>query len=48
MIMNNPFCYEVNKQRTLGILDTKFNQMNERIGYEGTYNTLRLGKVAKK
>ena len=33
MIMKKSGCYALTKQRTLGILDTEFNQSNKRIGY---------------
>ena len=32
MIMKKKACYDVNKQRTIGILDTEFNQSNKRTG----------------
>ena len=37
----------VNKQRTLGILDTEFNQSNKRIGRDGMHNAIHLDKIAK-
>jgi len=47
MIMKKPNCYAVNKQRTLGILDTEFNQSNKRTGYNGMKNAVLLDKIAK-
>jgi len=47
MIMKKPGCYELTKQRTLGILDTEFNQNNKRIGRDGMNNATKLGKIAK-
>jgi len=47
MIMKKPSCYELKKQRTLGILDTEFNQNNKRIGRDGMLNASKLGKIAK-
>ena len=47
MIMKKAMCYDINKQRTLGILDTEFNQNNKRIGRDGMNNALRLKKIAK-
>ena len=35
MIIKKPFFYEVQKQRTLGILDTDCNQMNNSICWYG-------------
>ena len=32
MIMKKHMCFDIKKQRTLGILDTEFNQNNKRIG----------------
>ena len=37
----------VNKQRTLGILDTEFNQSNKRIGRDGMHNVIHLDKIVK-
>ena len=39
-------CFEAKKQRTLGILDTEFNQYNKIIGKDATGNALFLNKVA--
>jgi hypothetical protein len=47
MIMKKAQCYEVSKLRTIGILDTEYNQMNKRVGHEGMNNTFRLKRVAK-
>ena len=46
MIMKKSQCYDIKKQRTLGILDTEFNQSNKNIGKEGMYNAIKLGKLA--
>ena len=47
MIMKKQQCFDIRKQRTLGILDTEFNQNNKRIGHEGMKNALELNKIAK-
>ena len=47
MIMKKHSCFDIAKQRTLGILDTEFNQSNKRIGRDGMENALALKKVAK-
>ena len=47
MIMKKSMCYDINKQRTLGILDTEFNQNNKRVGRDGMNNALKLNKIAK-
>ena len=46
MIMKKTHCYELNKQRTIGILDTEYNQNNKKIGRRGMSNALSLDKVA--
>ena len=46
MIMKKAHCYDIKKQRTLGILDTEFNQSNKKIGKEGMDNAIKLGKLA--
>lgn len=46
MIMKNPNCYDVSRQRTLEILDTEFNQSNKRIGYSGMKNATTMNKIA--
>ena len=47
MIMKKHMCFDIKKQRTLGILDTEFNQNNKRIGHDGIYNATILNKIAK-
>ena len=47
MIMKKHLCFDVRKQRTLGILDTEFNQNNKRIGHDGMINATKLNKIAK-
>ena len=47
MIMKKHMCFDIRKQRTLGILDTEFNQNNKRIGCDGMNNAMSLNKVAK-
>ena len=47
MIMKKHMNFDIKKQRTLGILDTEFNQNNKRIGNEGMRNATKLNKVAK-
>ena len=47
MIMKKAQCYEVSKLRTIGILDTEYNQMNKRVGHEGMNNAFKLKRVAK-
>ena len=47
MIMKKHMCFDIRKQRTLGILDTEFNQNNKRIGRDGMNNRMSLNKVAK-
>ena len=39
-------CYELKKQRTIGILDTEYNQNNKKIGKRGIDNAISLNKVA--
>ena len=39
-------CFEVSKQRTLGILDTEFNQSNKRTGHTGMNNAVKLNATA--
>ena len=46
MIMKKSNCFDIKKQRTLGILDTEFNQSNKKIGKEGMDNAIILGKLA--
>ena len=46
MIMKKSMCYDVQKQRTIGILDTEFNQNNKKMGKTGMDNAISLGKVA--
>ena len=47
MIMKKHQCFDIRKQRTLGILDTEYNQNNKRIGYEGMKNATDLNKIAR-
>ena len=47
MIMKKHMCFDIKKQRTLGILDTEFNQNNKRIGHDGMLNATKLKKIAK-
>ena len=47
MIMKKSGCYALTKQRTLGILDTEFNQSNKRIGRDGMNNAIKLNLIAK-
>ena len=47
MIMKKHMCFDIKKQRTLGILDTEFNQNNKRIGQDGIKNATKLNKIAK-
>ena len=47
MIMKKPGCHDLKKQRTVGILNTEFNQNNKRIGRGGMLNASKLGKIAK-
>ena len=46
MIMKKLFCYDIDKQRTIGILDTEFNHNNKAIGKDGMNNALDLGAIA--
>jgi hypothetical protein len=46
MIMKKPNCYEVSRQRKLGILDTEFNQSNKRTGHTCMNNAALLNKIA--
>ena len=46
MIMKMSQCFDIEKQRTLDILDTEFNQSNKMIGKEGMDNAIKLGKLA--
>ena len=46
MIMKKSQCFELEKQRTIGILDTEFNQTNKKIGKTAMDNALSLNKVA--
>ena len=47
MIMKKHMCFDIKKQRTLGILDTEFNQNNKRIGFDGINNATILNKIAR-
>ena len=47
MIMKKQQCFDIRKQRTLGILDTEYNQNNKRIGHEGMKNATELNKIAR-
>ena len=47
MIMKKHMCFDIKKQRTLGILDTEFNQCNKRIGRDGMNLALQQNKIAK-
>jgi hypothetical protein len=38
--------YDIAKQRTLGLLDTEFNQMNKRLGHEAMNSALDHGCIA--
>ena len=40
-------CFDIRKQRTLGILDTEFNQNHKRIVRDGMNNAMSLNKVSK-
>ena len=46
MILKKSQTYEMSSQRTLGILDTEFNQNNGFIGRHATNNSIDLGTVA--
>ena len=46
MIMKKSQCYDVEKQRTIGILDTEYNQSNKKIGYDAMNHALSLQKIA--
>ena len=46
MIMKKSHCYELKKQRTIGILDTEYNHNNKKIGKRGMDNAISLKKVA--
>ena len=46
MIMKKSFCYDVTKQRTIGILDTEFNQSNKIIGKDAMTNGFKMGAIA--
>ena len=46
MIMKKLMCFYINKQCTLGIMDTEFNQNNKRIGRDGINIGLKLKKTA--
>ena len=47
MIMKKHMCFDIKNQRTLGILDTEFNQSNKRIGRDGMNHALIQKKIAK-
>ena len=46
MIMKKALCFIVKKQRTIGILDTEFNQNNKRMGKDAAQNSTLLHKTA--
>ena len=46
MIMKRSQCFELTSQRTLGILDTEFNQSNKKIGKMGMDNAIDRQKLA--
>ena len=39
--------FNIDKQRTLGLLDTEFNHINKVTGYEAMHNALKNGCIAK-
>ena len=45
MIMKKALNFDVKKQRTIGILDTKFNQNNKRMGRDAANNSKLLNKT---
>ena len=47
MIMKKHMCFDIKKQRTIGILDTEFNQCNKRIGRDAMNHALKQKKIAK-
>ena len=47
MIMNKSMCFDLKKQRTLGILDSEFNQNNTRIGKDSIDNAFQLKKISQ-
>ena len=44
--MKKSLCHDLHKQRTIGILDTEFNQNNKIVGKVAMDNALKLNKVA--
>ena len=46
MIMKKIACFDISKQRTIGILDTEFNQSNKRLGKDAMNQALAYNKVA--
>ena len=46
MIMKKEMCFDIKKQRTIGILDTEFNQANKLIGREAMIQAIDQGKIA--
>ena len=46
MIMKKALNFDVKKQRTIGILDTEFNQNNKRMGRDAANNSRLLNKTA--
>ena len=40
-------CYDVTKQRTIGILDTEFNQSNKRLGKDAMKLAIYYTKITK-
>ena len=45
--MKKHMCFDIKKQRTIGILDTEFNQCNKRIGRDAMNHALKQKKIAK-
>ena len=46
MILKKARCYELSKLRTLGLLDTEFNNNNKELGYEAMKRALKLNRIA--
>ena len=46
MILKKARCYELSKLRTLGLLDTEFNNNNKVLGFEAMRRALHLKKIA--
>ena len=47
MIMKKQMCYDINKQRTIGILDTEFNQANKLVGQDAMNLAIDNGYIAE-